>query len=191
MAIKAEEGFDPATEVDVASLFFGAPASVDFGKGSKAVKSEPRGKDLLVTFAAASTGFKAEDFAGKLLGRNRRGELLFGYVRMPGHQGLTPLLSQRPAKLDKPESLTVMVENFGLVASQPTPMKTTVRNAAGKEHVVDSTIPALASYAGNNINVALPPGFLDPGTKGSVKTVITPVGLRPVEVRSSVEVLGR
>ena len=33
----------------------------------------------------------------------------------------------------------------------------------------------------------LPAGFLEPGTKGGVKTVITPVGLRPVEVSSSVE----
>ena len=81
-----------------------------------------------------------------------------------------------------------MVENFGLVASQPTPMKTTVRNAAGKEHTVDSTIPALAPYAGNTVSVPLPAGFLEPGTKGSVKTVITPVGSRPVELRSSVEV---
>ena len=188
VAVKAEEGFDPTAEADVASLFFGAPASVDFGKGSKAVKSETRGKDLVVTFAAAATGFKPEDFAGKLLGRNRRGELLFGYVRMPGHQGLTPLISQRPAKLDKPEALTVVVENFGLVASQPTPMKTTLRNAAGKEHVAESTIPALAPYAGNTVSVPLPAGFLEPGTKGSVKTVITPMSSRPVEIRSSVEV---
>jgi hypothetical protein len=174
--------------VDVASLLFGAPTHVDFGKSSKAVKSETRGKDLVVTFDAASTGFKPEDFAGKLLGRNRRGELLFGYVRMPGHQGLTPLVSQRAAKLDKLEALTVMVENFGLVASQPSPMKTTVRNAAGKEQTVDSTIPALASYAGHTVNVPLPAAFLEPGTKGSVKTVITPVGSRPMEVTSSVEV---
>jgi hypothetical protein len=188
VVIKAEDGFDPITEVDVASLFFGAPTSVDFGKGSKAAKSETRGKDLVVTFKVAATGIKAEDFVGKLLGRNLRGELLFGYARMPGHQALTPLLSQRPAKLDKPESLTVMVENFSLVASQPTPMKTTVRNASGKEHTVDSIIPALAPYAGRTVNVPLPAGFLEPGTKGSVKTVIAPVGSRPVELRSSVEV---
>ena len=34
----------------------------------------------------------------------------------------------------------------------------------------------------------LPAGFLEPGTNGSVKTVIRPVGSRPVEVSSSVEV---
>jgi hypothetical protein len=152
------------------------------------VKFETRGKDLVVTFDAASTGFKTEDFAGKLLGRNHRGELLFGYVRMPGHQALTPLLSQRPATIAKPESLSVMVENFGLVASQPTPMKTTVRNAAGKEQTIDSTITALAPYAGNTVKVPLPAGFLEPGTKASVKTVITPMSSRPVEIRSSVEV---
>ena len=67
-------------------------------------------------------------------------------------------------------------------------MKTTVRNAAGKEHTVDSTIPVLAPYAGNTVSVPLPAGFLEPGTKGSVKTVITPVGSRSVELRSSVEV---
>ena len=34
-----------------------------------------------------------------------------------GHQALTPLLSQRPVMFDKPEALTVVVENFGLAAS--------------------------------------------------------------------------
>jgi hypothetical protein len=67
-------------------------------------------------------------------------------------------------------------------------MKTTVRNAAGKEQTIDSTITALAPYAGNTVKVPLLAGFLEPGTKGSVKTVITPVGSRPIEVTSSVEV---
>jgi hypothetical protein len=34
----------------------------------------------------------------------------------------------------------------------------------------------------------LPAGFLEPGTKGGVKTLITPVESRPVEFGSSVEV---
>ena len=125
---------------------------------------------------------------GKLLGKNRRGELLFGYARLAGHHALTAILSQRPAVLIKSEALTVMVENFGLAASQPTAMTTTVRNAAGKEQVIESTIPALAPYAGSEVRVSLPSGWLEAGTKCTVKTVLTPAGSRPAEVRSSIEV---
>ena len=44
LAIKAEGGFDPVAEVDLETLSFGVPSVVDFGKGSKAVKSEPQGE---------------------------------------------------------------------------------------------------------------------------------------------------
>ena len=185
--ILAEPGFDPAS-VEVASLRFGPSKEVNYGKGAKALEARLTDEALAVTFDSTGSGFSPTDPVAKLLGKTKQGDLLLGYVRAPGHQGLTPLLSQRPAKLGKREPLTVMVENFGLVASQPTPMKTTVRTAAGKEHVADSTIPALAPYAGSTVTVPLPAGFLEPGTKGSVKTVITPVALRPVEVSSSVEV---
>jgi hypothetical protein len=40
LTVHAEPGFRPADEVDVASLVFGAPTEVDFGKGSRALRSE-------------------------------------------------------------------------------------------------------------------------------------------------------
>jgi len=187
LRILAEPDFDPAS-VDIASLRFGPAQEVNYGKGAKALEARVTEEGLTVTFESMGGEFAPTDPVAKLLGKTRGGGLVLGYVRAPGHPGLTPLLSQRPAKLDQPEALAVMVENFGLVPSPPTPMRTTVRNAAGREHTADATVPALAPYAGATVSVPLPPGFLEPGTKGAVTTVLRPAGLRPVELRSAVEV---
>jgi hypothetical protein len=83
LAILAEKGRDPHTEVDVDSLRFGAPETVDFGGGCKPIKSEKFGKDLLVTFDAAGNGVAHDNFAAKLIGKTTDGGLLFGYSRLP------------------------------------------------------------------------------------------------------------
>ncbi len=79
--ILAEEGFDPIKDVDVSTLKFGAPESIDFGGGAKATKSTAKGDDLVVTFEGEN-GFEEHNFAGKLLGYDTNGELLFGYAKM-------------------------------------------------------------------------------------------------------------
>jgi len=84
LQITAEEGFDPNTDVDVDSLRFGAPEEVDFGRGCKATGSEKAGKNLVVTFDAAGHGITDDNFAAKLLGKTSKGDLLFGYSRLPG-----------------------------------------------------------------------------------------------------------
>lgn len=82
LRIRAEEGFNPITDVDVGSLKFGAPEVVNFGGGSSAIRSEKAGGDLIVTFAGKGNGFEAHNFAGKLVGFDADGELLFGYAKM-------------------------------------------------------------------------------------------------------------
>jgi len=84
LRIKAEEGFDPHADINLASLRFGAPEVVDFGGGCKPSGSGKAGSDLIVTFDAAGHGFGESNFAGKLLGRTADGKLLFGYSRLPG-----------------------------------------------------------------------------------------------------------
>jgi len=81
--IKAEPGFDPLTDIDMETLRFGAPHTVSYGGGSKVLRSEIDGDDLLVTFAPAGHGFDDENFAGKLLGKNYTGDLILGYSRLP------------------------------------------------------------------------------------------------------------
>ncbi len=81
--IRAEEGFDPHAAVDIESLRFGAPETVDFGGGCKPIHSEKVGEDLIVTFDAAGHGITEENFAAKLIGKTTGGKLLFGYSRLP------------------------------------------------------------------------------------------------------------
>jgi hypothetical protein len=84
LLIRAERGFNPQTDVDVASLRFGAPEVVDYGRGCKPIGSEKQGDDLVVTFEAFGNGLNDDNFAAKLLGRTSKGGLLFGYSRLPG-----------------------------------------------------------------------------------------------------------
>ena len=81
--ILAEDGFEPQTDVNIASLLFGAPELVNFGKGCAAVDSRPSDSDLIVTFAGRGNGITSRNFAAKLIGRTTRGDLLFGYARLP------------------------------------------------------------------------------------------------------------
>ena len=83
LRILAEKGFDPHSDVDIYSLRFGAPETVDFGGGCKPIKSEKSGKDLIVTFDAAGSGLTDNNFAAKLIGKTATGKLLFGYSRLP------------------------------------------------------------------------------------------------------------
>ncbi|PAY16812.1 hypothetical protein CKO51_24560 [Rhodopirellula sp. SM50] len=81
--ILAEEGFNPQTDVDVKSLMFGAPEQVDFGNGCKVIDSEASGSDLIVTFSGKGNGITKDNFAAKLIGKNSKGALLFGYANLP------------------------------------------------------------------------------------------------------------
>lgn len=172
VAILAEEGFDPTQDVDVASLTFGAPKAVDFGKGGKAVKTEITGKDLVVTFAGEN-GIEPADYAGKLLGRTRRGELLYGYVRLPGHTAPTAILSPRQPELHGADTLSITVENFGLAASDPATMQVKFRGSdrTTKEGAV--VLPAMQPKATAKVAIRIPAGVLKPGTSCDLE-IITP-----------------
>lgn len=83
LKILAEPGFDPATEVDVGSLSFGAPEEVDFGRGCQVIEVEESGRDLLVVFSGQGHGVSEDNFVAKLIGRTTKGGLLLGYADLP------------------------------------------------------------------------------------------------------------
>lgn len=118
--IKAEEGFDPQTEVDVRSLRFGSFTEVNLGRGCKAVKTRHDGKDLIVVFNGKGSGIGPDEFAPKLIGRDTKGRLLFGYARLPYVDYRPALLSARRPITDKETNqLKLTIENFGLSDSKP------------------------------------------------------------------------
>jgi hypothetical protein len=81
--VKAEPGFDPHMDMDLASLRFGAPEEVNYGFGSRLIGIEDVGKDLVLVFEGKGNGLSESNFTASLLGRNADGNLLFGYARLP------------------------------------------------------------------------------------------------------------
>nr|WP_319400680.1 glycoside hydrolase family protein [uncultured Carboxylicivirga sp.] len=114
--IKAEEGFDPNTDINIESLRFGAPEEVDMGMGCKLKNMQQVDNGAILTFDGEGNGFTNDNFAGKLLGKDTKGNLLFGYSRLPGVNYMNAALSARIPVCDE-AGMRVDVENFGQVTS--------------------------------------------------------------------------
>lgn len=161
--ILAEPGFSPQTDVDVASLHFGAPSAVDRGKGLKASHSKAEGKDLVVTFTGDSAGFSSEDFVGKLLGSDSNGQMLFGFVRLPEVSFNEPILNaNRP--LTEKDKMTFVVENFGQVASQKGSVRWELQsNVALKKKKGNLMLSSIPAYGCDTISVPIDLSVLNSG----------------------------
>ncbi len=143
LRIKAEEGFNPQTDIDVKSLRFGSFTEVNFGRGSQAVKTRNEGDDLIVIFRGKDSGITADEFAPKLLGRKTGGELVYGYASLPYVDYQTPLLSSLRPQYDKERKcLKVKVGNFGLAESKPASIQVCVN----KQVVATGEIPSMLPY---------------------------------------------
>lgn len=154
--IKAEPGFNPKTDVAFDSLRFGAPSAVDYGKGLKVTKTESSGADVIATFGGGQAGFTAEDFAAKLLGKDAKGALLFGYSRIPGVKYDEPILNAPPVRFTA-SGASVTVENFGRVPSVPGKLSLVCRGASGAEWRREVALPAIKPYG--KADVAVPCDF--------------------------------
>lgn len=117
--ITAEEGFNPQTDVDVESLRFGSYTEVNFGRGCKAVKTRDSDKDLIVVFNGRGNGITADEFAPKMIGKDKHGNMIYGYARLPYVDYKPALPSARRPVYDKEKGeLKVEIQNFGLSASR-------------------------------------------------------------------------
>lgn len=119
--VRAEEGFNPHTDLDIASLRFGAFGEVNFGRGCKPLRTKAAGHDLIITFNGKGSGITADEWAPKLVGKDAKGQTVFGYARLPYVDYQPALLSARRPRYDKEQgALMVNVENYGLSVSQAT-----------------------------------------------------------------------
>ena len=119
--VRAEEGFNPHTDLDIASLRFGAFGEVNFGGGCKPLRTKAAGRDLIITFNGKGSGITADEWAPKLIGKDAKGQTVFGYARLPYVDYQPALLSARRPRYDKEQgALMVNVENYGLSVSQAT-----------------------------------------------------------------------
>lgn len=141
--IRAEEGFDPQSDIDFSSLRFGSYQEVNFGRGSKVIGIELSGKDLVVIFDGQGSGITVEEFAPKLIGKSREGELLFGYASLPYVDYMPALLSSLcPVYRKDRNEIEVEIQNFGLSPSK----KTTIRITQEDKTIGEKKLKPLQPY---------------------------------------------
>ena len=171
LLLRAENGFDPARDVDPATLRFGAPSEVDFGRGASVSASEPSGKDLKLTFAVDETGFRPDDFAGKLLGKTSKGEVITGFARLPGKAKPAAILAPAFPKFARSDTLAITVENFGLAASEPTLMKVAMAATVG-DRIITVSVPALKPFESADVMVPIGSDWMRRGTDARVDILL-------------------
>ncbi|WP_321479481.1 glycoside hydrolase family protein [uncultured Bacteroides sp.] len=149
LLIRAEKGFNPLTDIDLESLRFGASSEVNFGRGCKVLKTEPKGKDLIVTFDAKGNGITKDEFAPKLIGKKKSGDMLYGYARLPYVNYVEPILSARAPHFQLENArqyCSIEVQNFGQVASFAVQLKIEMVKMGKKKQIVSGKVPALKPY---------------------------------------------
>ncbi|TXG39098.1 glycoside hydrolase family protein [Seonamhaeicola maritimus] len=153
--IKAEANFKPIIEVDIESLRFGVHSEVNYGRGAKALKGIPDGEDLIVVFEANNHYIDEGVFAPKILGKTKKGDMLFGYCRLPWVSYIEPILSARKPVFKKGK-LTIVVENHGQVSSKPTYLTLNSFDVNGKsQEWINIPVPVIKPYGKTELKLTL------------------------------------
>ena len=174
LKVKAEKGFNPQTDMDMNSLRFGASEEVNYGRGSKVLKTENDGDDLIVTFDGKGNGITKDEFAPKLIGKYRNGKMLYGYARLPYVDYIEPILSARApvfAVSGKGMTRHIEVQNFGQVASQKASVKIEYKKEDKLINVASATVPVLKPYEKTELLFSCKNGFEKGGKYDFVVTV--------------------
>ena len=188
--IEAEEGFNPHTDLDLGSLRFGAPEEVNFGRGSKAKKTEKAEHDLIITFEGAGNGIDDENFTAKMLGKTHKGDLLFGYTRLPWVNYIEPILSARLPEIIQGNDgcqLKMEVQNFGQVRSELTPVEIGYVLNGQIVHVGSGNVPALRPFQKVMVDLTCD-NDLNPGTEYNIRVSLEPRGQKPILLTGQIRV---
>jgi hypothetical protein len=154
LLIKAESGFDPYNDIDFKTLKFGAPEVVDYGNGCSVKDVEKKGKDVIVTFDGKGNGFTEDNFAGKLLGRDKQDGLIFGYSRLPGVKYIEPILSARkPELINNGTEVKVKIENFGQVSSDKAEVSIWLVSGEKRNEIAKGTLPVIKPFEGKTLTI--------------------------------------
>jgi hypothetical protein len=186
--IAAEKDFNPQTDIDISTLRFGDPEEVNYGKGSKVLKTEKSGNDLIVTFNGTGNSIPDDEFAAKLLGKTTSGKLLFGYARLPCVNFIEPLLSARLPEITPNENgfkLKVEVQNFGQVASKKANLKIVYIKDQKEVEVAAAKIPVLKPFEKTNIELKCGKLF-EKGAEYNIVMIINPTEKTPVKLHGKV-----
>lgn len=153
--IAREEGFNPAEEIDLESLHFGASSEVNFGRGAKALRGELSGDDFIVYFEAKNHCITDEEFAPKMLGKNKSGEMIYGYSRLPWIDYAPAILSANPPVLRNTKA-SVVVDNFGTSTSAGALVSVNVYDESGKEvELFSAKLSPIKPYGSQEVSAEL------------------------------------
>ena len=152
--IKAEDGFTPATDLNMTSLRFGSHDRVNYGNGFEYSTHEVQGSDIIVTFTGdeGESGITADEWAPKMLGQMSDGSIAFGYARLP-------YVDYQPAMLSAVTPLfgadgavqSVSVTNYGQSAATATVVRIYAPN--GSTLLAHGTTGNLAAYATETVTL--------------------------------------
>ena len=162
LKIQAEDGFNPQTDIDLNSLRFGASTEVNYGRGSKLLKTETDGNDLIVTFDGKGNGMTEDEFAPKLIGKYKNGKMLYGSARLPYIDYIEPILSARApvfVQSDKGWEGNIEVQNFGQVSSQKASVKIEYKKDGKMIKVASATVPPLTPYEKTDVRFVTKANF--------------------------------
>lgn len=113
---------NPLAELDLGSIRFGGYEVVNYGGGSKVQKATAEGNDLILTFDVKTAQIASDDWAPKLLGCSKKGEMVYGYASRPDIDYRPAILSAGSIERGTANGATVLrtrITNFGLSASRP------------------------------------------------------------------------
>ena len=168
VVIKAEKGFDPHKDLDLASLHFGASEEVNFGRGSKISSTRKKGMDLVLVFDGQGNGLTGDNFVAKLLGKNLEGGIVFGYARLPEFIYEDAILSARRPEITQKGTLRINVKNFGIEKSVDLPILVEVKDKENWKHIAKGTVASLKSYQEKEVMLE---AIMDFGDRHSVYRV--------------------
>ncbi len=186
--ISAEPGFNPEYDIDINSLSFGDPEAVNYGRGSRVLKTEKSGNDLIVTFNGTGLDFPDDEFAAKLLGKTKEGELLFGYARLPWIDFMEPILSPGLPVFTQDEKgfrIDSEVQNFGQVSSEKARLKIVHLNDQTEILISEGEIPSLQPFEKKVISLKCG-NIFEKGTEYTIKVIINPDNVFPEELAGKV-----
>lgn len=153
--VKAEDGFNPRTDLNLSSLKFGAHNKVNFGNGLSYSSSENSGtSDLIITFTGVTgqSGITEGEWAPKMLGTMNNGSIAFGYAKMPGIDYKPALLSAVTPTISTDGTVqSVSITNYGEQAATATTVRIYAPN--GTTLLAHGTTSALAAYGNETVTL--------------------------------------
>ena len=151
--VKAEEGFNPKTDLDFATLKFGSHNKVNYGNGFSYASHADSGDDVIINFTGSAGAINAGEWAPKMLGQKTDGTVAFGYARMPDVNYQPAILSAVMPQVDEQNhAVSVMVANYGQSQSETTQLR--VLDQSGNI-LSEGEIAPIAAY--DSLQVVLTP----------------------------------